>query len=156
MVVGSASMASRSNTSHMIAARAMKSGAGGIHARPTAASVAATTPSAIVTRSAAVHVRPPARRTTGVIAVEATNALARSAPKGGSPTSGSATLSAAKIDTTKKTYPSHGRGWTTARYHGSKVARSARVTSNARNAAFREVSVVAAQYAGSTKRSRPW
>ena len=81
----------------------MKSGAGGIHARPTAASAIATTPSATVTRNAATHVRPPARRTTGVIASEATNALAMSAQNGGSPTSGSATLSAAKIDTTKKT-----------------------------------------------------
>ena len=87
----------------MIAARAMKSGAGGIQARPTADSAAAAMPSATVTRSAPVHVRPPARRTTGVIPSEATNALAMSAPNGGSPTSGNATFSAAKIDTTKKT-----------------------------------------------------
>jgi len=79
-----------------------------------------------------------------VIAVEATNALARSAPKGGSPTSGSATLSAAKIDTTKKTYPSHGRGCTTARYHGSKVARIASATSSPKKTAFSEVKVTLA------------
>src|SRR2546425_11021452 len=103
MVGGRASMLSRSITSHMIAARAMKRGAGGIHARPTAASVAATTPIARVTRSAARQVRPLARRTTGATAIEAANALARSAMDGGRPTSGSAALSAAKVDTTQQT-----------------------------------------------------
>src|SRR2546422_9867551 len=102
MVGGRASMASRSITSHMIAARAMKRGAGGIHACPSNASVAVTTPTATVTRSAARQVRPLARRITGVTASEAANALAGSATMGGKPTSGSATLSAAKIDTTKK------------------------------------------------------
>src|SRR2546422_588686 len=144
MIGGSASMASRFMTSHMIAARAMKRGAGGIHARPTAASVAATTPIARVTRSAARQVRPLARRTTGVTATEAANALARSETYGGRPTSGSATLSAAKIDTARRMYPSHGRGCTIARYHGSKVARSAITTSNTRKNAFSDVSVALA------------
>ena len=75
---GSASMASRSSTSHMIAARAMNRGAGGIHARPTATSVAATAPIATVTRSAARQRRPLARRTTGVTESEAAKALTRS------------------------------------------------------------------------------
>src|SRR5881409_1908762 len=152
MGLGASSSASVLNTSHAITARARKSGAGGIAARPSATIVAATTPTATVARNAAGQGRRWPRRTAGVSATDARNALAMSDGNGGTPTSGSATLSDAKIDTTKKTYPSHGRGWTTARYHGSKVARSARVTSNARNAAFREVSVVAAQYAASTKR----
>src|SRR5262249_22243448 len=123
----------------------MKSGAGGIHARPTADSAAATTPSATVTLSAARHVRPPARRMTGVIASEATNALAIKAPNGGSPTSGSATLSAAKIETTKKTYPSHGRGCTITRYHGSNGARGASTVSSTRKTTLSDVKVLLAQ-----------
>ncbi len=44
---------------------------------------------------------------------------------------GSATLSAAKIETTKKRAPSQGRGWTIALYQGSNVARTMRPTRSA-------------------------
>jgi hypothetical protein len=54
-------------------------------------------------------------------------------------------LSAAKTATKKTTWPTHGRGRTSAAYHGSKVVRSARSARKARKGAFTEVRVVAAQ-----------
>src|SRR3989441_5286870 len=141
---GASSGASVLTTSHAITARARKSGAGGIAARPSATMVAATTPTATVVRNAAGQGRRWPRRTAGVSATDARNALAMSDGNGGTPTSGSATLSDAKIDTTKKTYPSHGRGCTTARYHGSKVARIASATSSPKKTAFSEVKVTLA------------
>src|SRR3989442_15954806 len=99
---GASSGATVLNTSHAATARARKSGAGGITARPSATTVAATTPTATVDRNAVGQGRRWPRRTAGVSATDARNALAISDGNGATPTSGSATLSDAKIDTTKK------------------------------------------------------
>ena len=85
-----------------------------------------------------------ARPTAGVTATTAAHALSSSAMYGRTPSSGSATLSAAKIEITKKTPPSHGRGCTRAAYHGSNVARTTRTTSSATNTTLTDVNVAAA------------
>src|SRR5712692_177153 len=153
---GTGSSDSMEPTAHRTSALATNSGTGAMKTRPAPAAVAATTPTTTVTWRAPGHESCRARRTTGVSAIEARKAATTSEGNGGRPTRGSATFSAAKTETTKNAWPSHGRGWTSARYHGSKVARSASATRSAKNGALSERSVVAAQYAGSTNKSRPW
>ena len=63
---------------------------------------------------------------------------------GGTPISGSARASAAKVDTTKNTSWTQARGCTTAWYHGSKVAKSASTRSTPTNTMFVESSVALA------------
>ena len=60
------------------------------------------------------------------------------------PTRGRATLSAAKIENASSAWPSHGRGPTSRRYHGSTAVKSAPPATATRKKTLREPSVVAA------------
>ena len=82
---------------------ARKSGAGGMTIGRNAAALATTRPTSAVTTSPVRHRHARARHTAGVSASTASHAEISSAQKGGTPTSGSARLSAPKIDTRKKT-----------------------------------------------------
>jgi hypothetical protein len=108
-----------------------------------------------VTAKPVGHLQPRARHTAGVRATTVVHAASISAENGGRPISGRARFSAANTDTRKKTWPSQGRGSTSARYQGSNVATSTRITSSASRTTFGEASVVDAQYGGSKKSRTP-
>src|SRR5688500_14273215 len=101
-------------TSQAMRELARNSGAGGIAVRTEATPAAMKKPTSAVTANPSCQDHPRARQTAGVKATVASHALLRSAHAGGTYTSGRARLSAPKSDTTKKTYPIHGYGWTTA------------------------------------------
>src|SRR5207249_2018805 len=132
------------------------SGTGGSQARSRYATQAITSATSALIPTLRRHGHRCFRHSAGTSAMTASHALTMSAQRGGTPTSGSATSSAPKTHTKKKTPPTHGRGCTTARYHGSNVASSTSPNSTRKNTALRDVSVVLAQYAGSRKSRMPW
>jgi hypothetical protein len=114
-----------------------------MHQRPTA--TAAASPVKVVTTIEVSQRHPRARRTDGVRPATASQAAISSAAKGGAPTSGSARFNPANIDTTKRTWPTHGHVRTTVRYQGSIVVSRPSAASSTRSTTLGEPSVVAAQ-----------
>jgi hypothetical protein len=98
-----------------------------------------------MTPSALDHGHRHHRRTVGVSASSARNALTITARPGGTPTRGRATSRAPKIEARKNTAVAHGRGSTTARYQGSNVASRTRAASRASTTTLPDVGVVLAQ-----------
>src|SRR5947199_9553075 len=98
MVSGAGSSESMFTTSQAIAARARKSGAGGIRARPSATNVAATTPTATAVRKAIGHVARCPRRNAGGSETHARNARRTSDGNGATPTGAGATWTGPRVD----------------------------------------------------------
>ena len=138
------STGSRSRTSRASVGRTRLSGAGGIAGRSAHAARTATAATAAA-RTAAARQTPARWKCVGRSPRAASAALPTTAAAGGTPTSGSATLSPAKSEKPKKASPSHGRGWTTARYQGSTVVRRAAADRTTKKATVIPSSVVLAK-----------
>src|SRR5712691_6201970 len=154
--VPSSSTGSPAATSRASAARATNSGAGGIPPRAAKPSAATTSPASAVDLRARRQGQRRLRLSAGARPTTAVQAASSIAQNGGTPTSGRATFSAANAETKKNTSVIALVHSASARYQGSNVASSARITSTDRNATFGESRVVLAQYAGSRNTSTPW
>ncbi len=91
-------------------ARATKSGAGGTAARPSQTAAIASTASTADIANARSHVSAPRSRNTGIIATAVSAAAPSRARIGRMPSSGRATLSAAKMEKASSAWLSQRRG----------------------------------------------
>src|SRR6266852_5112166 len=121
-------------TSRASAARATNSGAGGIPPRATKASAATTSPASAVDLRARRQGHRRLRLSAGARPTTAVQAASSMAQNGGTPTSGSATFSAANADTKKNPSVTAVVHSASARYQGSNVASSTSAASTHGNA----------------------